>query len=133
MYNFTAKLTVMYKPFNLQAALDGAPVITRDGRSVKIAGYNKDAKESQRIAAWIDDFIIDYQENGKRYSYTHYDLFIAQTERKEWIVRTPVLVDMLVKGNHYSNNIFGPYDNYETAMRTADSLKGSIHEITITE
>jgi hypothetical protein len=121
------------KDFNLKDALAGKPVVTRDGRPVKIAGYNEGAKESQRIAAWLDGFIIDYGENGKRYSYTDYDLFMAPSERKEWVVRTPVLVDMLVNGNHYSNNIFGPYDNYETAMKTADSLKGSIHEITIHE
>jgi len=41
------------KPFDLQKALDGEPVVTRDGRMVKIAGYNKDAFELSRVAGWV--------------------------------------------------------------------------------
>ena len=123
------------KDFNLKDALAGKPVITRDGRPVKIAGYNKDAKESARIIGWVKGSNLNWYEGGNYMgdAVSNADLFMAPSERKEWIVRTPVLVDMLVNGKHYSNNIFGPYDNYETAMKTADSLKGSIHEITIHE
>ena len=121
------------KPFNLQAALDGAPVVTRDGRLVKIAGYNEDAGLT-KLLGWVDGAFCGWYKDGIQHNAnSRLDLFMAPTTRKEWIVRTPVLVDMLVNGNHYSNNIFGPYDNYETAMKTADTLKGSIHEITITE
>jgi hypothetical protein len=117
------------KDFNLEAALCGKPVITRDGRPVKIAGYNE---ELNSLAGWVGSLVYNWTGGGKSHSESN-DLFMEQTERKEWVVRTPVLVDMLVNGNHYSNNIFGPFDNYEVAMKTADSLKGSIHEITIHE
>jgi hypothetical protein len=121
------------KAFNLDEALAGKPVITECGYPVKIAGYNPDANSYDKIAGWMNGGVYNWSKDGEYSHNDPYNLFMALTTRKEWIVRTPVLVDMLVNGNHYSNNIFGPYDNYEIAMKTADSLKGSIHEITITE
>ncbi len=111
------------KDFNLKDALAGKPVITRDGRPVKIAGYNPDVIESQRIAAWIGDFICDYGENGKRYSYTNYDLFMAPTERKEWVVRVS---DTCVLGIYKTSA-----DAYDAIMRVG--MPATIHEITIHE
>jgi hypothetical protein len=111
------------KQFNLQAALAGAPVVTRDGRPVKIAGYNPDAIESQRIAAWVGDFVIDYGENGKRYSYVDCDLFMAPTTRKEWIVR-----------GANGNVVFGPYKVKAHAESCYLLDQGAtIHEIIIME
>lgn len=43
------------KPFNLERALAGDPVITRDGREVKIAGYNPKTHEGVRILGWLAD------------------------------------------------------------------------------
>jgi hypothetical protein len=40
------------KPFNLEDALAGKPVCTRDGRPVKIAGYNPDALEHASLLGW---------------------------------------------------------------------------------
>ena len=36
--------------FNLQDALNGRPVVTRDGNPVKIAGYNTDAEEARKVS-----------------------------------------------------------------------------------
>jgi len=44
------------KPFNLDEALAGEPVVTRDGRPVKIAGYNE---EKERSGAWVSGSILD--------------------------------------------------------------------------
>jgi hypothetical protein len=118
------------KEFNLKDALAGNPVITRDGRPVRIAGYNPDVIESQRIAAWIGDFICDYGENGKRYSYTNYDLFMAPSERKEWVV-----IYTNTTGRRFSSLEF----SYEMALHVkSKAIKNgyknvSIHEITISE
>jgi hypothetical protein len=124
------------KDFNLKDALAGKPVITRDGRPVEISSHNPLSKSGRVLIGWVDNEPYTWLINGcntMNDTESDGDLFMAPSERKEWVVRTPVLVDMLVNGNHYSNNIFGPFDNYETAMKTADSLKGSIHEITIHE
>jgi hypothetical protein len=118
------------KDFNLKDALAGKPVITRHGRPVKIAGYNPDVIESQRIAAWVDGFICDYGENGKRYSYTDYDLFMAPNERKEWVV-----IYTNTKGDRFSSLEF----SYGMALHVKSKAieighkNVSIHEITIHE
>jgi hypothetical protein len=117
----------MYKPFNLQAALDGAPVVTRDGRSVKIAGYNEDAKDGNDIAAWVGGVILCWYKNGSYstdFNCQHgYDLFMAPTERKEWIVR-----------GANGNVVFGPYKVKAHAESCYLVDQGAtIHEITITE
>jgi hypothetical protein len=123
------------KPFDLEAALRGEPVITRDGRPVKIAGYNADAKEHSQILSWADGGTISSWVDGKYHSSgeSGNDLFMAPKERKEWIVR--VLREIGV------NNItlHGPFNNYKTASECADRIsivpgnQISIHEITIIE
>ena len=69
------------KPFDLDKALAGARVVTRDGRPVKIAGYNPEFKESARILGWIGiDSICSWNSVGKYRNYelpSEFDLFIA--------------------------------------------------------
>jgi len=55
---------VKMKPFNLEAALAGAPVVTRDGRPVKIAGYNPDAHASGTLTGWIEKSIAGWNKKG---------------------------------------------------------------------
>lgn len=52
------------KQFNLQEALEGKPVITREGKEVKIAGYSESAEENYRIAGWVDGCVKGWYENG---------------------------------------------------------------------
>jgi hypothetical protein len=120
------------KPFNLKEALAGKPVVTRDGRPVKIAGYNEEAYQYNKVAGWIKDFVMSWTETGRFDSeeiQDEYDLFMAPTERKEWIVR----VD---HGGKIFNSVHGPYDRFDMAERFSkivDCESVSIHEITITE
>lgn len=53
------------KPFNLEAALQGKPVVTRDGRPVKIAGYNPDANEEMTIVGWINGCPESWSSDGR--------------------------------------------------------------------
>ena len=117
------------KPFNLQEALAGKPVVTRDGRPVKIAGYNPDAKPQWKLAAWVDGnldaWYTDGTQTGKINMPTDSDLRMAQTERKEWIVR--------LNPKHISY-YKGPFNTKELAIVYADNWEGAtIHEITIHE
>jgi hypothetical protein len=121
------------KPFNLKEALAGKPVVTRDGRPVKIAGYNHEAESHNKILGWVDRTFISWYESGiydECIDNTHKnDLFMAPTERKEWIVR----VD---HGGKIFNSVHGPYDCFDMAERFSkivDCESVSIHEITITE
>lgn len=70
------------RKFNLELALQGAPVITRDGQDA----YIIDAKEVNNgvvIAGWVGDGVVSWDENGthakNRESFL--DLFLAGKEK----------------------------------------------------
>ena len=111
------------KPFNLEAALAGAKVVTRDGREVKIAGYNPDGLEYSTVLAWVSQSVISSRKDGKYHplSDNDNDLFMAPTERKEWVVRTG------------KAKIYGPYDTEDHAIKIQRCEGGTIHEILIVE
>ena len=79
------------KPFDLQKALAGEPVVTRDGRPVKIAGYNPHAVEGVRILGWAGKTSRSWYCDGK---YTEAenghdaDLFMAENpkvKKEGWV------------------------------------------------
>jgi len=41
------------KPFDLEAAMRGEPVVTKNGEEVKIAGYKSDAVSMYSVLAWV--------------------------------------------------------------------------------
>lgn len=75
------------KPFNLQEALAGKPVVTRDGRPVKIAGYNPDARYCDKITGWVDNISRDWSNEGRYYisGESNFDLFMASEKRTYWV------------------------------------------------
>ena len=116
------------KPFNLERALAGDPVVTRDGRPVKIAGYNEEAEVGQDIAGWVGGVLSSWFNDGsytKQLYITDADLFMAPNNRKEWIVRCGVGDVVKYEGPFYTEESAKVYaDNYE--WRT-------VHEILIVE
>lgn len=82
------------KPFDLEKALAGEPVITRDGRPVKIAGYNSDVDEDVQVLGWLKGLknIPDIDTYEGWYADGHYaesenelDLFMASTKKTGWV------------------------------------------------
>lgn len=76
------------KPFNLQSALAGEKVITRDGRPVKIAGYNEEAVGYSKLAGWLEGTVECWSESGIYYDdkeESEYDLFMAPKKREVWV------------------------------------------------
>ena len=107
------------KPFNLEAALAGAKVVTRDGNKVEIGCYNKDYNS---LLGWIDRVAYTWTGGGKSVrSDDTEELFMAPTERKEWVVRTG------------KAKIYGPYGTEDHAIKIQRCEGGTIHEITIHE
>ena len=107
------------KDFNLKDALAGKPVITRDGRPVKIAGCNEDRNS---LLGWIYGEVNQWTGGGKSYKIdSTYDLFMAPNERKEWVVRIN------------NGKILGPYIKESHAFIIQSCEGGTIHEITIHE
>lgn len=83
-------MSTKLKPFDLEAALRGEPVVTRDGRQAKVAGVNHDAKTLYKIVGWLDGIIVGWCIDGKNLPYGEdpRDLFMAtKTVKKEgWVV-----------------------------------------------
>jgi len=71
--------------FNLQDALNGRPVVTRQLHKVKIAGHNPDAEFNQRLVGWDEaGDALYWDENGRfgRVDDTVIDLFHPAEEKK---------------------------------------------------
>ena len=78
------------KPFNLEAAKQGKPVCTRDGRKARIICFDRESVASI-VALIMDDNnreeIHSYYEDGKsaRTQEYRYDLMMLSVKRKGWI------------------------------------------------
>ncbi len=76
------------KPFDLTKALAGEKVITRDGREVKIAGYNDSADITCSLVGWLNGHVLAWQKNGTclmNGDTSNYDLFLAADVREYWV------------------------------------------------
>ena len=76
------------KPFDLEAALAGAPLITRDGATVKFIAYVPEAHEGQRVVVLDSEGMISVHfENGNYYhaAAAGNDLFMAPKKRTVWV------------------------------------------------
>ncbi len=77
------------KPFDLKAALAGAPVVTRDGREVQWLKHDPEANLPSRILARIGESgcHVPLYENGFLWSNreSQTDLFMATVKREGWV------------------------------------------------
>lgn len=75
------------KPFNLEAAKSGAPIVTRDGREARFIAHVPEANEVERIVALIGKSLFWYSENGSYLLDTesNRDLFMKPQKRTIWV------------------------------------------------
>lgn len=75
------------KPFNLQEALAGKPVVTRQGDPVTQL-HKFDVQGHFSVAGVLSGAVQNWTEQGKLYTNQEhgYDLFMASEKRTEWIV-----------------------------------------------
>lgn len=76
------------KPFNLEEALAGKPVVTRDGRPVKIGGYNPDGCLSVKLIGWVGKNFCSWLPDGTSSCFpvdSCLDLFMASEKKKGWV------------------------------------------------
>lgn len=77
------------KPFSIEAAQNGAKVVTRNGKNVKIIEYNYHSADDRTIIATIEekdyDDVINYSPDGKRRKNEedYFDLFIEEDMFKD--------------------------------------------------
>jgi hypothetical protein len=86
------------KPFNLERALAGDPIVTRDGRKVTEIYYFKTCTEVNCIVCIIDGEKLCYRINGEWSIQEHkLDLFMAPKTKKVYFYINKHSID----GKHY--------------------------------
>lgn len=121
------------KPFNLQEALAGKPVVTRDGRAVKIAGYNPEADEDFKIIGWISGIPQCWSENGTYFDScvnSNYELFMAPETKDVWVG-----LYSTKECDYFSSIAFKDEDSAKKMVancKVEGSIFHGIHKITIT-
>lgn len=77
------------KEFNLEEALAGKPVVTRDGRKVSELHLFETTYDKQQLVAIIDKNAYAYYRSGKRYNEYdaehNNDLFMAPETVTKWV------------------------------------------------
>lgn len=76
------------KPFDLEAAKRGEPLITRDGRPAKFVAHVPECAPGWMVYALVDTTtcVTDYYENGRRHvsQENPRDLFMAPRKVVKW-------------------------------------------------
>ena len=104
------------KPFNLEAALKGEKVVTRDGREVTDIAHLPSSMLGYTVVGVLDGNITAFTEKGEFCPKTHYldnDLFMAPKERVVW-------------ANLYKGDVWFHYTTEETADRAQDCTPGAM-------
>lgn len=73
------------QPFNLQAALAGEPVLTREGRKVTEIAAFKTATPWVFYAV-VDGKVLEYDKCGISPFDERYDLFMSPEKREAWLI-----------------------------------------------
>jgi hypothetical protein len=74
------------KPFDLEAAKRGEPIVCRNGTPAKFIAHVPEANDGRRLIVLISNFIFTHFENGREYpSDTDRDLFMAPKKRTVWV------------------------------------------------
>ncbi|MNK14373.1 hypothetical protein D3C87_324900 [compost metagenome] len=75
------------KPFDLEAAKRGDPLITRGGEVVKFIAHVPEAKEGYKVVALVEGIVRSFGKDGKwmEDDITHLDLFMAPKKKTVWV------------------------------------------------
>jgi hypothetical protein len=106
-----------YKPFDLEKALAGAPVVTRDGRKVTEIHLFKTRRGLNNVVYIADGEFVTIAEDGKSASGAYEserDLFMAAQKVTKWL---NVFRHSKTRNDPIPGNWF--YDSREEADRTA--------------
>ena len=94
------------KPFDLERAKAGDPIVTRDGRNARFIAYIPEAGESYRVVVLIEGketpCLLD--ENGRRqYTHDNAQLFMAPTKRDGWVNVYPMYSAILYQSKEMAD------------------------------
>lgn len=114
------------KPFDLNAAKAGAPIVTRDGTPAKYIAHVPEARQSSQVLCLVRDTVFAYAPNGDYDSLrgeSMLDLYMASTKRTVW-------VNLYRSGEAYFYDNKVAADNYAS---TSPRLGGKAWPLEITE
>ena len=119
--------TQKLKPFDLQAALAGKPVVTRDGIKVKEIHQFKTVDGNRNIVAIVNGGMLSYEQNGKYPFNSSNDLLMAPVMVKKWVNLYPAPI-----ASPYEMVCF-PYTSKEQADLDASSRRIACVEVEVEE
>ena len=75
------------KPFNLERAKAGDPIVTCDGRKAKFIAHVPEAKDTAKVVVLITSNVYSFRENGRVWSWEddQMDLYMASKKRTVWV------------------------------------------------
>lgn len=75
------------KPFSLEAAKRGEPIVCRDGTPAKFIAYVPEARPAYRVVVLVDDLVAAKCADGRHWpdSDSNNDIFMAPKKRTIWI------------------------------------------------
>ena len=76
------------KPFDLNAAKAGEPIVTRDGTPAKYIAHVPEARHSSQVLCLVRDTVFAYSPNGDYdplRGESMLDLYMASTKRTVWV------------------------------------------------
>ena len=116
------------KPFNLEAAKNGAPIITRDGRPAEFIGHFPENVEDERVVFIIGGRVCGATEQGRLWSAgpgSELDLFMASVKKEGWIP----LYRSSTSGKFpaYAGYIYATKDQAEQAGRQSPAFIQAVH------
>jgi len=110
------------KPFNLEEAKAGKPLVTRDGRSAKFIAHLPSALSNWQVVAYVSNAgaVASYNEAGLCNGANTIDLFMASEKKTVWV-------------NVYANGFACSWESKERADRFKQRERVSCIEVTYEE
>lgn len=114
------------KQFNLQAAIEGSPVVTRDGRKVTEIHLFYTASTTHPLHACIDKKIYQFTKDGTAYMdrASHLDLLMEEPIVVGWVN----IYYQNITGNMWTGDV---WPTYEQAVNTKEDSLNYIKTIKI--
>lgn len=113
------------KPFDLDKALAGHPIVYRNGETPKEWHYFKDGKNYSIISVNKDGLFITHHSDGAYFSNDkgEHDLFLAHKEETLWVAVKKKISDGFFATSH-------AYDNKERLKKYFPESDYTYHQIT---
>lgn len=112
------------KPFDLQSAKAGAPIVTRDGREAKFVAHVPEANEGEKIVVLIGKSILMYSENGNYLvdCGSNCDLFMKPQKRTVYVNIVKHYVTALQVGEEIHSHVYFNEEIAKKATEFADKV-----------